>query len=142
MRNRYFPVSHDPRPVPWRLVILVFVNTVALFGLYAFFVMRYNVNWLFWVYFGALVALALAYVLYNHAFADAACTYESLPSDWSHDKKHAFLMEIDARKKKSKWLLSLIFPLCLTLMFDIIYLFFGEMIVSLFDSLGKVFGIW
>ena len=142
MRNRYFPVSNDPRPVPWRLVILVFVNTVALFGVYAFFVMRYNVNWLFWVYFGALFALALTYVLYNRAFSDAKCTYESLPSDWSHEKKQTFLAERDTRKKKSKWLLSLIFPLSLTLMFDMIYLFFGDMFVSLIDSLGKVIGIW
>ena len=128
--------------VPWRLVLLVLCNTVLFFGLYAYFVMARGVNWLFWVYFGILLTAALGYVLYNRAFSDASCTYATLPHDWSHEKRVEFLAARDERKKRSKWLLTLIFPLSLTLMFDIIFLFFGDSLISLAQSVGKGLGIW
>ncbi len=130
------------RPIPWRLVLLVLCSTVLLFGIYAYFVMARGVNWLFWVYFGVLLAAALGYVLYNRAFSDASCTYDTLPYDWSHEKKTKFLQARDTRRKKSKWLLVFIFPLSLTLMFDVIFLFFGDTLISLAESVGMGLGIW
>ena len=138
-------MAHYPserRPLPWRLVLLVLCNTLLFFGIYAYFVMARGVNFLFWVYFGVLLAAALGYVLYNRAFSDASCTYASLPLDWSHEKKTEFLAARDERKKKSKWLLVFIFPLSLTLMFDVIFLFFGDSLISLAESVGRGLGIW
>ena len=130
------------RPVPWRLVLLVLLNTLLFFGIYAYFVMARGFNFLFWVYFGVLIASALGYFLYNRGFSDATCTYESLPYAWSHEKKTEFLAARDERKHKSKWLLTIIFPLSLTIMFDIIFLFFGDTLNTLFDSVGQGLGIW
>ena len=130
------------RELPWRLVLLVLLNTVVFFGIYAYFVMRRNVNWLFWVYFGLLLVTGVAYVLYNRAFADASATMFNLPADWSEERKRAFLDARDTRKRKSKWLLLFIFPLAISLMFDIVYLFFGDSLVSLFTSVGKGLGLW
>ncbi|MBE6655918.1 MAG: hypothetical protein E7609_03475 [Ruminococcaceae bacterium] len=130
------------RPIPWRLVLIVLCNTVLFFGIYAYFVMARGVNFLFWVYLGILLAAALGYVLYNRAFSDASCTYETLPYDWSHEKKTEFLLARDTRKQKSRWLLVFIFPLSLTLMFDVIFLFFGDALNALFTSIGKGLGIW
>ena len=132
----------ERKPTPWRLVLLVLLSTVILFGFYAYFVMRRNINWIFWVYLVALLASAFAYILYNRAFADASVTYYSLPADWSDKQKNDFLAARDERKRKSKWLLILIFPLSLTLMFDIIYLFFGDTLLSVLDSVGKGLGMW
>ena len=135
-------MANSPRPVPWRLFFTILGTTVLFFGCYAYFVMARGVNWLFWVYLGALLAAALGYVLYNRAFSDADCTYYSLPADWSHEKKTDFLEARDTRRKKSKWLLIFIFPLSITLMFDVIYLFFGDALLSFFNSVGKGLGIW
>ena len=132
----------ERKPTPWRLVLLVLLSTVILFGFYAYFVMRRNINWIFWVYLAALLASALGYILYNRAFADASATIYNLPADWSDKQKADFLAARDERKRKSKWLLILIFPLSITLMFDIIYLFFGDTLVSIFDSVGKGLGMW
>ncbi len=137
-----FSPKENARPTPWRLALTVLLGTVLVFGIYAYFVMRQGVNWLFWVYLGALLAAALGYVLYNHAFADAAATVDNLPPTMSYEEKTAFLAARDGRKRRSRWLLAVIFPLSITLMFDVIYLFFGDMLVSLFDSLGRVIGIW
>lgn len=134
--------KQSSRPTPWRLILLVLCNTVLFFGIYAYFVMARGKVWLFWVYFGVLLAAAVGYVLYNRAFSDASCTYETLPASWSHEEKTDFLSARDERKRKSKWLLIVIFPLALTLMFDVIYLFFGDMLVSLTEGVGKGLGIW
>ena len=136
------PFPTEQRHTPWRLFFVVLCSTVLCFGVYAYFVMARGVNWLFWVYFGILIASALGYLLYNRAFSDASCTYETLPFGWSHDQKTAFLAARDRRKEKSRWLLILIFPLSLTIMFDIIFLFFGDALKTLFSSIGKGLGIW
>ncbi len=127
-------------PFPRRLALLLLGNTVLLFGFYCYFVMRLNINWIFWIYYGLLATSALAYFAYNRAFTREGITLFDLPDTMSAAEKEAFIRERDERKKKSKWLLTIIFPLCLTVFFDIIYLFFGERIVSFFSSFPSAFG--
>ena len=128
------------KPFPWRLAVLLALNTLLLFGIYCFFVMRLDINWIFWVYYGLLAASALAYVIINRGFALDSLTHASLSPEWSEEKKAAFLSARDERKRKSKWLLTIIFPLCLTVLFDIIYLFFGESIAKALSSVAKILG--
>ena len=116
------------RPLPWKWAILLLVNTVCLFGFYCYFVMARNINWIFWLYYGALAAVALGYILYNRGFSRRGLTLSDLPSDWPHEKKESFLRDRDERLARSKWMLTLLVPLCITVMFDVIYLFYGEMI--------------
>ena len=127
-------------PFPRRLARLLLGNTVLLFGVYCYFVMRLNINWIFWIYYVLLAASAIAYFAYNRAFTREGITLFDLPDTMSAAEKEAFIRDRDERKKKSKWLLTIIFPLCLTVFFDIIYLFFGERIVSFFSSFPSVFG--
>ena len=125
-------------PFPWRLALVLSINTLLIFGIYCFFVMRQDINWIFWVYYGALAASALAYVIINRGFALDKLTPSSLPPDWSEEKKQGFLRARDERKRKSKWLLTIIFPLCLTVFFDIIYLFFRESIVEALKTVASL----
>ena len=135
MRN-----ENGGKPFPLKLALILGINTVLIFGFYCYFVMRLDINWIFWIYYGALGASALAYVIINRGFALDSLTYATLPPDWSAEKKVAFLAARDKRKKGSKWLLTLIFPLCLTVFFDIIYLFFGEHITKTLSSLMDILG--
>ena len=128
------------KPFPWRLAALLAVNTLLLFGFYCFFVMRLDINWIFWVYYGLLAVSSLAYVIINRGFALDSLSHSSLSNEWSEEKKTAFLAARDERKRKSKWLLTIIFPLCLTVLFDIIYLFFGESIVKALYTVMSFFG--
>ena len=141
MRNRYFAPSDGPKkPFPLKLFLVLFINTVVFFGVYCLLVMKWNINWIFWIYYGALAVAGLAYVVINRGFALDSLTYATLPPEWSAEKKVAFLAARDKRKKSSKWLLTLIFPLCLTVFFDIIYLFFGEHITKTLSSLMDILG--
>lgn len=142
MRKNYFsPDDRPAKPFPTKLVLLLFFNTVLLFGIYCYFVMRKNVNWLFWLYYIALAAVGLAYIIYNRGFSRDKLTAADLPLSWSEEKKAEFIAERDERKRKSKWLLTILFPLCLTIFFDVMYLFFGEQFSSMFATVGKFFGI-
>ena len=125
---------------PYLLVSLLCINTLLLFGIYSYFVMRLGINWIFWLYYGALAASSLAYVIVNRAFVLDKLSVSTLPPDWSIEKKEKFLFARDERKRKSKWLLTVIFPLCLTVFFDVIYLFFGDAIVNAFQTVTDFLG--
>jgi hypothetical protein len=140
MRKSYFaPDDRPKKPFPLRLMLLLLFNTVLIFGLYCYLVMRQNINWIFWIYYGATAAVALAYLIYNRGLSRDKITPAELPRDWSENKKEAFFRERDERKQKSKWLLTLLFPLCLTILFDMIYLFFGERITEIWNQLVEIF---
>ena len=125
---------------PYLLVSLLCINTLLLFGIYSYFVMRLGINWIFWLYYGALAASSLAYVIVNRAFVLDKLSVSTLPPDWSVEKKEKFLFARDERKRKSKWLLTVIFPLCLTVFFDVIYLFFGDTIINTFKTVTDFLG--
>ena len=122
------------RPLPWKWVALLAVNTVVIFGIYCYFVMARNINWIFWLYYGALAAVSLGYILYNRGFSRRGLTLSDLPADWPQEKKEQFLRDRDERLVRSKWMLTLLVPLCITVMFDVIYLFYGDMLTKVFGD--------
>jgi hypothetical protein len=133
-------MSEQRKRPPYGLLVLVLLNTVLLFGVYCYFVMRNGVGWLFWVYFALLLGLGMTYVLYNYAFSREKATFATLPHEWSAEEKHRYLDARDEHKRKSRWMLTLIFPLCLTFFFDMIYLYFGDMLISAVNAVLEVLG--
>lgn len=142
MRSRRFsPEPRPKKPIPKKWVLLLLVNTVVIFGIYSFFVMRMNINWIFWLYYAALAVTGIGYLIYNRGFSEDKLTLEMLPPEWSEEKKHAFLFARDERKRRSKWLLTILFPLCITIFFDIIFLFYGEQIMNALNTIGGALGL-
>ena len=131
--------SQEKRP-PYGLMLLILFNTVLLFGIYCFFVMRNGIGWLFWVYFAVLLGMGMTYVLYNYAFSREKATFATLPHEWSAEKKTKYLADRDEHKRKSRWMLTVIFPLCLTFFFDMIYLYFGDLLYTAISAVLEVFG--
>lgn len=130
----------EKKSFPFLLALFLLINTIVIFGIYCFFVMRLNINWVFWVYYGLLGVTALLYVIINRGFALAGVTVDTLSPDLTEEEKKELLKARDERKQKSMWLLTLIFPLCLTVFFDVIYLFFGESIVNAVKAVLDVLG--
>ena len=129
------------KPFPLSFLLLLAANTVVLFGCYLFFVMAQNINWVYWLYYAALGVSLIGYLLYNRGMAREGYTLDTLPVEWSAEKKAAFLSDRDERKRKSRWVLTLIFPLTLSIFAAIIYLFFGdalgEMLQTVTEALKK-----
>ena len=67
-----------------------------------------------------LICFLAAYLIYNRGLIPQALKREQLPADWSEAKKDEFLADAARRIKRSKWMLLIIFPLCITFAYEII----------------------
>lgn len=75
------------------------------------------------LYFAILLGFTLAYLIYNRFFYRQGITLEQLPEEWSAEKKSAFLDDTKRRLERSKWMLTIIFPLVVTFLIDAVDLF-------------------
>ena len=121
------PLRSSAKAFNWKLLLIVALNTVIIFGFY-----RLMLNFLYFEFVmgGYLVLTAgfvFAYVIYNRGFTRRNLTREMLPEEWSEEQKVAYVADGERRMQKSKWMLTVIFPLILTFMFDFIELYWGDM---------------
>ena len=130
-QNRAPSPKKPPRPEAVRERILVLVATLVLLILY-FSVQRltedgtlsraagYAVMILYMVSFGGLL---VGYLIYNRAFINKDVTPDMLPSDWSDEKKQAFIDGNRRRAERSRWMLLLLIPFIFVFMAEAVYLF-------------------
>ena len=76
------------------------------------------------VYFALLLGFALAYLIYNRFLYRKGVTCQQLPDAWSEEQKLAFIEDGERRLQRSKWMLTIIFPLLFTFLIDAVDLFF------------------
>ena len=76
-----------------------------------------------WLYMLGLAVFVIVYVVYNYAFSRKNITPEMLPNDWSIETKVEYIQKGQDRAKKSRWMIFVIFPLIVTFIADLIYLF-------------------
>lgn len=108
------------KAVNWRLFFILLLNTIILFVVYRVLVNRGYFVQVFTVYGIALLGLLCGYIIYNRGLIPKSLTREQLPADWDEAKKDAFLADTAHRIKRSKWMLTLIFPLCITFAYEIL----------------------
>ena len=85
------------------------------------------------VYMAITAASILGYVIYNRGFSRRGVTEEMLPSDWSAEKKAAFVEDGKVRLRRSRWLLVIAFAFFFTFAMDAFLLF----VVPLFEQMLK-----
>jgi hypothetical protein len=127
------PLRSSAKAFNWKLLLIVALNTVIIFGFY-----RLMLNFLYFEFvMGAYLVLTagfvFAYVIYNRGFARRNLTREMLPEEWSEEQKVAYVADGERRMQKSKWMLTIIFPLILTFTFDFIELYWGDMFARWFQ---------
>ena len=113
-----------------RYLILLCVNTVLFFAIYRVLLsygeLTDNTFYSFLamvLYMALLLGFVLAYLIYNRFFYRKGVTSEQLPQDWSTEKKEAFLADGVRREARSRWMLTVIFPLVVTFFVDAVDLF-------------------
>lgn len=84
----------------------------------------------YWIAFGAFL---IAYIGYNRAFKFKGVTAEMLPDTMTEEQKADFIADVKRRAEKSKWMISVIVPLLVTVAADAIYLFTWPMVQNLFN---------
>ena len=75
------------------------------------------------LYLTLAAVLTVAYVVYNRGFSRRGVTADMLPDTMSAQEKCEFIADGERRMKKSKWMLTILFPLLVTFGFDIMELF-------------------
>ena len=74
------------------------------------------------VYMVIAAACTLFYVIYNRGMSRKGVTPDMLPDDWSEEQKREFIEDGEARLKRSRHLLIVIFAFFFTFVIDIIEL--------------------
>ena len=116
-----------------KYLLPLLLNTVLFYAVYAVLCNTPAYNIVLWVYAAALTGFSAAYLIYNRGLSHRKLTEDMLSDDMSPEQKRAFIEDIKARSDKSKWMITIIFPLVMTFMIDIVILF---MIEPFMESLG------
>ena len=127
------PEKKERKPRSIRLLLILILNTVLALGLYELG-NYFEFYPTFWIYFALALGFSLAYLIYNRGLSRDKITPEMLPPDWSAEKKCEFFAERDKRKNNSKWMLTIIIPLFVTLAFDMVNLYFIDTLKGFFKG--------
>lgn len=126
-------IREKARRFNWKLLVIVLINTVLIYGFYRLAMGFSHFKVVLGIYIAVTTALVLAYVIYNRGFTRKNVTRDMLPDTMTDEEKDAYLADGEQRLKKSKWMLTLIFPLILTFLFDSVELFLGDYFKNLFQ---------
>ena len=103
----------------WLLVLLIgnsILFSVAYFALAAYFP-------IYIVYLAVGAVIALAFVIYNRGFIGKDLKPEQLPDTMSQEEKQKFIDDCAARLHRSRWVITILFPIVLAFCLDMMYLF-------------------
>lgn len=110
------PVSPESK----RLFVLMLVNTAVLMPLYFYFVEERQIIAVMFAYMVILLAFSIAFIIYNRGLGQVDADEDSLPFNWSLEQKREFLYDRAKRRQKSRWMITIILPLFVTLCADFI----------------------
>ena len=126
-----------------KYILPLIINTVAFFGLYSYLVSKPELMMItLWVYFILTAGFCFAYVIYNRGFSRMKLTPDMLPASMSAEEKAAFIADGRERIEKSKWMLTVIFPLLMTFILDILNMYILEPMLELADSFALAASIF
>ena len=115
--------KNDKKPFNWMLLTVLVGNTVIFFAVYRLAIQTTVFPFVLGLYLTLAAVLTVAYVVYNRGFSRRGVTADMLPDTMSAQEKCEFIADGERRMKKSKWMLTILFPLLVTFGFDIMELF-------------------
>lgn len=122
-----------------KYILPLVINTAIFFGLYSYLVEQPKLMMpTLWVYFILTAGLCFAYVIYNRGFARMNITPDMLPSSMSAEEKNAYIEDGKIRIERSKWMLTIIFPLLMTFILDILNMYILEPMLKLAEATSLV----
>lgn len=116
------------RPEKKKLALRLLLHTVILAVIY--FLLASKGLPMHLLYVGGGAILALVYVIYNRGLVWKNATEETLPDSMSLAEKRELLRETRERLARSEWILTLVLPMILTLLFDYAYLFLWPLLAE------------
>ncbi|MBQ8208363.1 MAG: hypothetical protein IJZ89_06495 [Clostridia bacterium] len=127
------PATEKKKP-NLRILALLVINTAIVFGFYRFMLNYPYFEIVLISYMVIFAVLLLGYIIYNRGFSRNGITVDMLPDSMTEEEKTAFVEDAQMRKRKSKWMLTLIFPFVFTFGFDALSWFITDNILSMFKG--------
>lgn len=127
-------VTAEKKKPNLKMLALLVVNTAVIFGFYRFMLNYPYFEVVLIAYMVIFAVLLLGYIIYNRGFSRNGITVDMLPDSMTAEEKTAFVFEAEDRKKRSKWVLTFIFPFVFTFGFDALGWFIRDNILSMFDK--------
>ncbi len=115
----------EAKKLMWHLV----VNTLLIGALYILLIVL-KFHYIPLIYLLAGGGLGIAYVIYNRGFSRKGVTPEMLPNTMSYEEKLAYIEDGKTRMQNSRWMLTLILPIVVTLCIDLAYLYLLPMLLG------------
>ena len=108
-------------------MLWLLVNSIALVTLY-FLLVHFGFDYVLPIYCAIGIVLGLGFFIYNRGFSWKGITPEMLPDTMSYVEKCAFIEDGKERLRKSRWMLTVIFPIILAIAIDMMILFLFPMV--------------
>ena len=118
----------------WLALLLVgnsILFSVAYFVLAAYFP-------IYIVYLAVGTVMTLIFVIYNRGFVGKGLTPDRMSNTMSPEEKQKFIDDCAARLHRSRWMITIIFPLLMTFILDIVYMYIIEPMFELASSMALV----
>ena len=116
-----------------KYMLLLVANTLVLTSLYMYLVKTQYMMIALWTYLALTVGFSATYIIYNRGFSSKGVTRDMLPDSMTDIEKDEFIADGDRRLARSKWMLTVIFPLVMTFCLDLFVLYILE---PLFMNIG------
>ena len=118
------------KPENQRLALLLVGNSI-LFSV-AYFALA-TIFPIYIVYLAVGAVMTLIFVIYNRGFVGKGLKPDQLPDTMSPEEKQQFIDDCAARLHKSRWMITVIFPIILAFCLDMMYLFLLPMLEGMFQ---------
>ncbi len=118
--------------VPVKYVIMLSVNIILFLGI--FLVAWDNgLELIASIVYGIItLAAALYYIIYNRGMIGALPKPEMLDPTWDMATRTAFLDDLRARRKKTKWIMTVLIPMIIVFAYKILDIAFFDRFSSIF----------
>ncbi len=115
------PLSREGKLLTLRLILNTLLAIVVYFGCVAL-----EFIYMLYIYVGLAAVLFIIYMIYNRGFVMRGATPDMLPDTMSPVEKQAAFDEAARRMRASRWMLTVIIPLVVCILIDMIWLFLLE----------------
>lgn len=126
---------------PLKRALLILLSTLVAFVLYESVITveqnaRLGYSIIMPVYFGIIAVLLCAIIVLNRGFSNKPFTVEMLCTNGvAAEDAEEICNKLNAQKKLAKKLMFFLLPILLSVLLDIIYLFYGDFFVGAFKYL-------
>lgn len=136
------PIKTTLKRFDWRKLLLIIFTTALAFGVYEALIAANllpigGIPIIMPVYFIIVALLLSAVIIFNSGISTKKVTPDMIRTSEDEDESHLAEIcdKLNARKEIAKKLMLILLPFLFSILFDVLYLFYGDLLVNAVKSL-------